>query len=116
VQPKKPIVCRTSEPVPDLSVIRGSIEDFAREHPSTAELVIEICVSSHEYDRSKLPAYAVAGVKEVWLVLAPEKQIETYRQPVGEQFRERILHGPGGCLVSAALPAFEVELADLFRT
>src|SRR5260370_18356380 len=62
-RPEKPIVCRGSEPVPDLSVVRGSIEDYAAEHPSTAELVIEICVSSHDYDRAKLRAYADAGVK-----------------------------------------------------
>jgi hypothetical protein len=48
-------------------------------------------------------------------VLAPEKQIETHRQPVGEQFRERILHGPGGQLASAAVPNFELELDDYFR-
>jgi hypothetical protein len=74
VQPEKPIVCADSEPEPDLSVIRGSINDYPDEHPHTAELVIEICVSSHEYDRAKLRAYAQAGVKECWLVLGPEKQ------------------------------------------
>src|ERR1044071_1516571 len=68
MQPEKPIVCEDSEPEPDLSVIRGSINDYATEHPRTAELVIEICVSSHEYDRSKLRAYARAGVTECWLV------------------------------------------------
>jgi hypothetical protein len=32
-------------------------------------------VSSHDYDRSKLRAYAVAGVQECWLVLGPEKHL-----------------------------------------
>jgi Uma2 family endonuclease len=79
--------------------------------------VIEICicVSSHDYDRSKFRAYyAVAGVKECWLVLAPEKQIEVHRQPQGEQFAERALHGPGGSLNSTAIPSFTVELDRLF--
>src|SRR5262245_27805113 len=71
LRPEQPIQCAESEPEPDLSVIRGSINDYATEHPRTAELVIEVCVSSHEYDRSKLRAYAAAGVKECWLVLAP---------------------------------------------
>jgi len=114
VQPEKPIICEDSEPEPDLSVIRGSIEDYQHEHPRTAELVIEICVSSHEYDRSKLRAYAGAGVKECWLVLGPEKQIEVNRQPQGEQFAQHAVHGPGGSLTSAVVPSFTVELDRLF--
>src|ERR1041385_470425 len=101
---EQPITCEDSEPEPDLSVIRGNEDDFATEHPRTAELVIEICVTSHEYDRSKLRAYASAGVKECWLVLGPEKQIEVHRQPRDGQFAEHAVHGPGGTLTSAAVP------------
>ncbi|MBI5387859.1 MAG: Uma2 family endonuclease [Verrucomicrobia bacterium] len=111
---EQPITCAESEPEPDLSVIRGNEDDFLTEHPRTAELVIEVCVSSHDYDRSKLHAYASAGVKEVWLVLGPEKQIEVHRQPTGEQFAEHALHGPGGTLASAVVPGFTVELDSLF--
>lgn len=114
VQPEKPILCEDSEPVPDLSVIRGSIDDYANEHPRTAELVIEICVSSHEYDRSKLRAYATAGVKECWLVLGPEKQIEVHRQPESEQFAKRSVYGPAGSVTSTAVPGFTVDLTSLF--
>ena len=114
VQPEQPILCGDSEPEPDLSVISGSINDYPTEHPHTAELVIEICVSSHDYDRSKLRAYAVAGVKECWLVLAPEKQIEVHHQPQGEQFVAHALHGPGGSLNSSVVPSFTVELDRLF--
>jgi Uma2 family endonuclease len=114
VQPEQPILCGDSEPEPDLSVIRGSINDYVAEHPRTAELVIEICVSSREYDRLKLRAYASAGVKECWLVLAPEKKIEVHRQPAGELFAECAVHGPGGSLTSTSIPSFAVDLATLF--
>ena len=83
-------------------------------HPRTAELVIEVCVTSHDYDRSKLRAYAAAGVKECWLILGPEKQIEVYRQPKDGQFTEHALHGPGGTLTSAALPEFTLALDAFF--
>jgi len=76
--------------------------------------VIEICVSSHEYDRAKLRAYASAGVGECWLVLGPEKQIEVHGRPTGDQFAERSVHGPGGRLISATVPLFSVELDALF--
>ena len=99
---------------PDLSAICGNEDDFFTEHPTTAELVIEVCVSSHDYDRSKFRAYASAGVKEGWLVLGPEKQIEVHRQPQGEQFTGHAIHGPGGTLTSTAVPGFTVELDRLF--
>ena len=70
--------------------------------------------TAYSDDRSKLRAYASAGVKECWLVLAPEQQIEVHRQPQGEQFAECALHGPGGSLNSTAVPSFTVELDSLF--
>ena len=114
VSSEQPITCVDSEPEPDVAVVRGTEEDFWSDHPHTAELVVEVCVTSHEYDRSKIPAYAAAGVKEVWLVLGPEKQIEVYRQPANGQFSERTTSGPGGKIVSTAVPSFTVELDALF--
>ena len=114
VSQEQPITGEDSEPEPDLSVIRGNEDDFFTEHPRTAELVIEVCVSSHDYDRSKLRAYASAGVKECWLVLGPEKQIEVHRQPQGGQFAERVVFGPAGRVTSTAVPSFTVELDSLF--
>ena len=111
---EQPITCGDSEPEPDLAIVRGNEGDFRHDHPHSAELVIEVCLTSNEYDRSKLPAYAGAGVKECWLVLEPEKQIEVYRQPADGRYAERTVHGPGGKLASSALPAFSVDLDALF--
>lgn len=111
---EQPITCSESEPEPDIALIQGREEDFRHEHPRTAELVIEVCVTSHDYDRSKLRAYASAGVKECWLVLGPEKQIEVHRQPAEGDYAEHTLHGPGGQLNCAALPGFTVDMEALF--
>ena len=114
VRSEQPIACGDSEPEPDISVVRGAETDFLTDHPRTAELVIEVCVTSHDYDRSKLRAYAAAGVKECWLVLGPEKQIGVYRQAKDGQFTEHALHGPGGTLRSEALPEFTLALDAFF--
>lgn len=115
VRTEQPITCEDfSEPEPDLAVVRGRKEDFKNDHPHTAELVIEVCVTSHDYDRSKLSAYAAAGVKECWLVLGPEKQIEIHRNPVEGKFTRQQTHGPGGTLVSSAVPEFSMDLNALF--
>lgn len=115
VRSEQPITCADSEPEPDVSAARGSEQDFWNDHPHTAELVIEVCVTSLEYDRWKLSAYATAGVKECWLVLAETKQIEVHRQPAGDKFAESVMHGPGGKLASATVPEFTIELDALFN-
>jgi Uma2 family endonuclease len=114
VSSEQPITCSDSEPEPDVAVIRGSEDQFWKEHPKTAEMAIGVCASSHDYERSKLRAYALAGVKEVWLILVPEKQIEVHLQPSDGQFLKRQTFGPGGNLVSVAVPQFAVELEELF--
>jgi Uma2 family endonuclease len=114
VRSEQPITCSDSEPEPDVSVVRGAETDFLADHPRAAELVIEVCITSHDYDRSKLRAYAGAGVKECWLILGPEKKIEVYRQPADGRYTEQTLHGPGGTLASAALPEFTLALDAFF--
>jgi len=114
LRPEQPLRCADSEPEPDLAVVLGSEDDFQREHPRTAELVIEVCVSSTDYDRSKLRAYATAGVKECWLVLGQEKQIEVRCAPAGDRFSELAVHGPGGRLASLAVPGLSADLDSLF--
>ena len=114
VRGEEPLTLGESEPEPDLAVVRGRREDYRQAHPTTAELVIEVCVTSHDYDRSKLRAYARAGVKECWLVLGPEQRIEVHCLPQAEQFADRSVHGPGGTLRSIAIPGFAVDLASLF--
>jgi Uma2 family endonuclease len=115
VRSEQPIRCGNSEPEPDVSVVTGTAFDYRRAHPRTAELVIEVCVSSHDYDRGKLKAYAVAGVKECWLALAPEKQVEVYSRPENGAYLEKKIWGPGGELVCGSLPGFRVDLENLFR-
>jgi Uma2 family endonuclease len=111
---EQPVACEDSEPEPDICVVHGSEEDFRHEHPKTAEFVVEICISTHEYDRSKLRAYADAGVKEVWLILGPEKQVEVHTQPQDGRFARQSTHGPGGRLSCGSVPAFTLELDSLF--
>jgi Uma2 family endonuclease len=114
VRTEQPLTCVDSEPEPDVSAVRGTEQDFWNDHPHTAELVIEVCITSADYDRSKLPAYAAAGVKECWFVLGEQQQIEVHRQPAGDKFAECVRHGSGGKLTSSAVPEFVVELDALF--
>jgi Uma2 family endonuclease len=114
IRSEMPITCPNSEPQPDICVVKGTFEDYRREHPRTAELVIEICVTSHEYDRSKLKAYASAGVKECWLVLGPEKQIEVYREPANGEFLQKKIYDSDEVVASVSVPEFSLGVTEVF--
>lgn len=70
-----------NEPQPDLVLYN---RDVVARHPTPAEtfLVIEVADASLGYDQqSKIPVYAVAGIKEVWIVDLIRNRIHTYRDP-----------------------------------
>ncbi len=87
VRQEKPITLSDSEPEPDIAVIRGARADFRAAHPATAELIIEVCVSSEAIDRLKLQIYAEAGVPEAWLILAEERILERHTEPQGTTYQ-----------------------------
>jgi Uma2 family endonuclease len=72
-------------------------------------------VTSHDYDREKLSAYAAAGVKEAWLVLGPEHQVEVFRRPEAGRYAESQVLTPDSILASTTLPGITVPLSELFR-
>ena len=70
-----------SEPLPDLAVVPGKPRDYS-EHPSTAQLVVEISDSTLSYDRrQKQSLYAMSGLPEYWIVNLVDRQVEVYRTP-----------------------------------
>ncbi len=81
---QQPITMQTSEPEPDLVVIRGQIRDFEDRHPAGTDvgLVIEVADTSLQMDREqKLPIYAQAGIVEFWIVNLNNNTIEVFRDP-----------------------------------
>jgi len=79
-----------SEPQPDLMLLKRSADFYGSRHPGPADvlLLIEVADSSLGYDRErKLPAYASAGISEVWIVNLNEHSVETYRGRHGTGYR-----------------------------
>ena len=108
-----PFTSSDSEPEPDLCIVRGDRAALRRAHPTTAELVIEVAVSSLELDRVKALIYAEAGVKEYWIVRPEEKCVEVYRASDGQNYREQTTIAAPAVLESSALPGVSVNLAEL---
>lgn len=106
VDEQEPITLESSEPEPDVMVIRGDVRAFADRHPGPrdVEIVIEAADSSAERDRFlKKRIYASAGIPCYWLADINQRHVEVYTQPKGGDYQVCTIHGAGD--------AIDVELA-----
>ena len=110
---EEPLTLADSEPEPDLSVTRGRESDFSKAHPSTAELVVEVAVSSPALDRENASLYAEARVAEYWIILGLERQVEVFRLPENGRYQQHSVVGLDGTLSCAGLPGIRIQVADL---
>ena len=86
IRVEQPLTFSDSEPEPDLAVVRGTRDDFMRTHPASAELVIEVAISTEQVDREKAAIYAAAGVSEYWLILPTKRTVVVHRHPTDGQY------------------------------
>ncbi len=111
---ESPLRLADSVPEPDAMIVRGEETDFDTKHPTNAELVVEVALSSTELDRAKAALYAGAGVPEYWIVLAEERQVEVYRQPEGGVYRQQRLYAADETLACGSVPGLSAPLEDWF--
>ena len=80
-----------SELQPDIAVLKLRNDYYTASHPRPEDLLllIEVSDSTVRYDREvKTPLYARAGITEVWLMDLPNRQLEIYRDPSLEGYRQ----------------------------
>lgn len=86
VAKEDPVLAFDSEPEPDVSVVRGSIDNYTVRTPGPLQvaLVVEVADSSLESDRSvKKRLYARSGFPVYWLINLVDRRIEIYTEPTG---------------------------------
>ncbi len=115
VRQEQPITTASSEPEPDLSVVRGASADYREQHPKSAEFVIEVAVNTEEIDLRKAALYAEASVKAYWIVEPRSKRITVFRSPRDRAYEQTTVFEGAQTVECAALPGFEVSLPALFR-
>jgi len=96
-----------SEPQPDVALLKPRPDFYASSHPGPEHvlLVIEVAETSAAVDREvKVPLYARFGVPEVWLVDLAGDQVEVFREPSAEGYREVRVLRRGESLAPALLP------------
>jgi len=107
----------TSEPQPDLALLRYRDDFYAKAAPTPADvlLLIEVSDATLAYDRQeKLPRYALAGVPEVWITNVDGQAVERYSDPQGNQYATKQTFKRGQSIGVLALPQIMVAVDNIF--
>jgi len=85
-----------SRPEPDFIVVREASYSGKVPQASEVSAVLELSLGALELDRTRKESiYARAGVPEYWIVNLVEGQLEVYREPMGQHYRQRLLYTVG---------------------
>lgn len=109
-------------PDPDIAVVEGDPDDWAkRSNPTTALLVIEVAVTSLDFDLGdKADVYAAAEIADYWVLDVPGRTLTVLRRPeqsaesqTGWRYAERVAYSVGQSVTPILKPDAEVAVASL---
>ncbi len=106
-----------TEPQPDLMLLHPRPDHYRQSHPTARDvlLLIEVSDSTLRYDRdTKLPLYAIYGVRESWLVDLERQELSCYRSPYNGSYLEVVATRAPGATPISALEGIAVDLSGLF--
>jgi Uma2 family endonuclease len=108
----------TSEPEPDLIVLRRPFDDFDDANPSPADLqlVVEVSDSTLAFDLTRKSAlYARAGIQEYWVVDLVNARLIVHREPRPEDsgFASIRIVGRDESIAPLAAPHAALKVADV---
>ena len=82
----------TSEPQPDIALLEPREDYYSARSPQPSDvmLLVEVADTSLDHDlTAKVPRYASAGVREVWVIDAATRQTHRFRKPAEGTYADR---------------------------
>lgn len=113
VRKEEPLTMKDSEPEPDIAIVPGQESDYMK-HPTSAQLVIEVSITTLSEDRALASLYAEAGVPEYWIVDGRGLCVEVFSQPENGNYRKKEIVSSGATLKCQNLPGVAISVDDLF--
>jgi Uma2 family endonuclease len=117
----KPLVLgQTIDPMPDVAVIVGRPDDYS-DHPTTADLIVEVSDTSLRYDTGeKMSLYAAGALREYWVLDLNSRTLIVHRDPgpnanatFGHAYASVHTLGPTDSVSPLAAPTAIIRVADL---
>ena len=103
-----------NEPQPDVTVIRTRDYRESLPMPEDVLLLIEVSDTTIAYDRRvKLPLYARAGFREVWIVDLARETVGRHTDPSGKSYRRADRLRRGQTLESISLPVLAPSVDEV---
>jgi Uma2 family endonuclease len=119
VRMQLPITLSTSEPEPDIAVVRIDLGDYGNRHPNASDifLLIEVAYTTLEIDRSeKAPIYARANIADYWILDVANRQAYIFRNPTPAGYQSETALQYNGVIAPLAFPEISIPLSELFLT
>ena len=107
----------TSQPQPDVSVLKESFLMFRSENPRPQDLhlVVEVSATTLYFDiRDKARLYARAGIPEYWIANVQQRQLIVHREPQGGEYKSIRIYSESESVAPLAAPDRELRVADAF--
>jgi Uma2 family endonuclease len=107
-------VGQTSQPEPDVAIVRADARGYRDRHPSIADTVavVEVAHSSLAFDAGeKLLLYAKQRIPEYWILVLQEQLLRVYREPhdLGYGRHEEYRRGQTASFIAFPDVAFSVD-------
>ncbi len=108
----------TSEPEPDLIVLRRPTWEYTSSNPKPEDiqLLVEVSDSTLGFDLTRKAAlYARAGIPEYWVLDVAARRLIVHREPADGRYSTITADGEAEAVAPLAAPAFEFRVAEAFR-
>jgi Uma2 family endonuclease len=105
-----------SEPEPDLTIVQGTILDYANHHPRPNEisLVVEVADSTLKQDcEIKDKLYAQAGIADYWVVDLKNRQLHIFRNPTFTGYTNHLILTEPNQISPLAFPDVALSLTAI---
>jgi Uma2 family endonuclease len=107
----------TSEPQPDLVVLKRDFLHFTTAHPGPEDirLVVEVSDSTLSFDRrTKAGLYARAGIVEYWVLDIAGRCMIVHRDPRGGRYTSVVAYNADESIAPLAAPESPLRVKDAF--
>ncbi len=112
-----PITLISSEPEPDIAVVRLTNTNYTDRHPYPEDIywLVEISNTTLEEDLGrKKRIYANANINEYWVINLKTREIIVFREPSGNDYKTKVTVDRG-TISPTAFPNLQIELAKLLN-
>jgi Uma2 family endonuclease len=106
----------SSEPEPDVSVVRFDPLDYSQQHPTAADvyLIIEVADTSLTYDTEiKAQIYAQSGITDYWVLDVNDRRLIVFREPHQTGYKSQVILDEPQTITPLAFPDLAIALTDI---